>query len=608
MNLAQLRWLVGSSAVLGIFLVEGVRHTYLDRVTSPLVSTLIASAFLVLGAGAFTHVVIGWIGRMSDRLAQQQQKLNAIFAHSSDAILLTDAQGRILRANPAAERLTGRSESDLTSVHLWEELCRTPDGSPVGPEQCPVTEVVRTGRAIPYLEATVATGTGRLLPVTASFSPVPGESGQVVQVAVVLRDLSEKRTLEAEVARLLAETERRRRQAEALYEISRSLSSLLDAERNLEVPLARVRDMLQADVAVYGVLDPVQREVRCQAMSGSRDPERVAGIRLRLGQGALGRVVSSGRPLRTERFPEDLTEYPDSYPLLQVEGLVACLAVPVGARGEVTGALLVGYRQPHAFTDEEVRFLENVAGQLGIALENTRLYREAEKVAMLEERDRLAREIHDGLAQSLTFLHLRLEALSLLARSGPVPDLAGELERLKAACAAAYADVRQAILNLKQRLPEGTDLGGYLAEYLHEFAQAHHLDVELVLPPAALPPLPPASEAHLIRIVQEALHNVVKHARARRVLVRFDVQLSGLHVTVRDDGIGFDPAAVQAAGHFGLGIMRERAEKAGGELTVESEPGAGSEVRVRLPLAGPSGPATPERGQNVGAHTDPARG
>lgn len=385
--------------------------------------------------------IFGQLIRVGQRPVRTEG-LDAIFQHSSDAILLTDAHGMILRANPAAERLTGRTEAELGRLHLWEEVCRTPGGDPLQPEACPVTQVARTGRAFPCLEATVAAGDGRLLPVTASFSPVPGGDGAVAQVAVVLRDLSENRALEPEIARLLAESEQRHRQAE-----------------------------------------------------------------------------------------------------------------------------------------------------------------------VLEERERLARDIHDGLAQSLTLLHLRLEKLQLRARAGTVPDLADELDRIKAACLAAYGDVRQAIMNLRQRLPAGTDLGGYLTQYLQEFRRLHDLDVELLLPLSGIPALAPAVEARLIRIIQEALHNVIKHARAQHVAVRLDVRGAGLSVSVADDGIGFDPQAAGRTGQYGLEIMRERARQAGGHLTVGAAPGAGARIEVTIPLAASEpGYRAGERGAGDGADSHPAGG
>ena len=608
MQAARRRWWVGISAVLGVLLVETFRHNVLDRHFVPITSGAISDAILVLGAASFTHVVLSWIDRANEQTLLQQRKLNAIFDYSSDAVVLTDSHARILRANPATERLTGRSESELIGTHLFDSLCRATDGGVMPAAKCPVMEVVRTNQAIPYRETMVQAGNGRLLPVTTSFSPVPDEAGSTVQVAVVLRDLSEKRALEAEVARLLAETEHRRRQAEALYEIGRSLASLRAVPWDPEAALTRTREILGADVAVLAVPDPQGPEILLPSSSGSRDPHRLAALRLRRGEDVPGRVISSGRALKSAQFPHDLTDSPTAYPLMVAEGLQSCQAAPVLIRNEVSGAILVGYRQPHVFGENEEQFLASVTSELGIALENARLYRQVEEIATLEERDRLAREMHDGLAQALAALHWRLEALALAARSGVATDLARDLEGLKAACSEAYGDVRRAILNLRQRLPAGTDLAGYLAEYLHQFARDHRLQVSLSQPETGLPPLPPVSEAELIRILPEVLHNAAKHAQARSIQVSLQTVDREMVVTVQDDGVGFDPAALRAPGHYGLAIMHERAERAGGHLTVQSAPGSGTSVRIVLPLAEPEWKPAHERGEPLGAHSHPAGG
>lgn len=584
MGLSKTRWFIGGGGILAVLMVEGFRHRVLEPWLPSPWGPVTATAILIVGAGLFSYLATSQISRVSERMINQQQKLDVIFRHSSDAIILTDDHGTIRAANPAAERLTGSSEDDLAGLHLWAEVCRTPEGQPLGPEACPVVTVARTGRGIPYLETTVATGNGGLLPVTASFSPVPDDRGKVTQVVAVLRDMSEKRALEAEVARLHLETGTRARQTEALYEISRGLASILDAEQNLEVPLVRLRDLLQADFVAYGAPDPTRKTVQCHELMGSLRPDQTTALKMEIGRDVLGFVVGTGHPLRSERFPDDLTEHPESYPLIVLEQLKAFLAVAVTVRGQAVGALLIGYRTPRSISDQDMRLLEGVSGQLGIAVENVRLFRQVEKVAMLEERDRLAREIHDGLAQSLVALHLKLQTLTLKIRSGGTADLMGDVQRLQADLAAVYEEVRLAILDLRPRCSTGADLAGYLREYLRDLGQAQDLQIHLELPSGGLPSLAPESEAHLIRIIQEALHNVIKHAGVRQVAVELEVRGDALVAVVKDEGSGFDTTTGKQVGHYGLGIMTERARMAGGSLEVRSRPGMGTTVVVRLPL------------------------
>jgi two-component system, NarL family, sensor histidine kinase DegS len=217
------------------------------------------------------------------------------------------------------------------------------------------------------------------------------------------------------------------------------------------------------------------------------------------------------------------------------------------------------------------------------------LSRRVERLAVLEERDRLAREIHDSVAQGLASLLVRLDTVESLAERGRVDELALEFRALRTAGAEIYGDVREAIAELRTRPDPGpVGLRRALTEYVTQFGDrtgiATTCDAASIN--AAEQDLAPAAEVQLLRIAQEALTNVRKHASAAHAVVRFWREAGGWYVTVRDDGVGFDPTGVGAdAGgrHVGLTIMRERAESVGGRLAVNSAPGEGTEVSVWVP-------------------------
>jgi signal transduction histidine kinase len=222
------------------------------------------------------------------------------------------------------------------------------------------------------------------------------------------------------------------------------------------------------------------------------------------------------------------------------------------------------------------------------------LSRRVERLAVLEERDRLAREIHDSVAQGLASLLVRLDTVESLAERGRTDELAVEVRALRSAGAEIYSDVREAIAELRTR-PEPGPLGlrRALAEYVTQFGdrtgiattfetgEVDEMDQQLA----------PAAEVQLLRIAQEALTNVRKHAGARQARVRFWRESDGWHISVHDDGEGFDPRAViaEAGGrHVGLTIMRERAESVGGRVHVVSQHGAGTTIEAWVPS-----PSTP---------------
>ena len=200
--------------------------------------------------------------------------------------------------------------------------------------------------------------------------------------------------------------------------------------------------------------------------------------------------------------------------------------------------------------------------------------------AALEERTRLSRELHDGLAQDLWLAKLKVGRLAALPDLGH--DAKAVCDELTGAIDAGLADARQAVMALRLGSEQAVSLRELMARYVDDFADRFGMRAEFESE-GELPRLPPRAEAELLRIAQEALNNVVRHADATFVRVRAGVVGSHLELVVGDNGIGFEPSEVQA-GHFGLASMRERAIIIGGELTIESRPQDGTRIRISVPL------------------------
>jgi two-component system nitrate/nitrite sensor histidine kinase NarX len=243
------------------------------------------------------------------------------------------------------------------------------------------------------------------------------------------------------------------------------------------------------------------------------------------------------------------------------------------------GILLVA--STRSFSAEQLSLLQIVAGEAALIVMNARYLVEAEYQAVLDERARLAREIHDGLAQTLAFLKMQSDQMQIYLAQGQMDRLNDTLRASSRTLNDAYLDARQAIDNLR-RLP---DMG--LAELLRrtadEFFAAANISVD-VTGIAPLPELPLNLRAQLLRIVQEALANVRKHARAKCVALAARLAQGDLILEVRDDGVGFAPEMVAAPTQYGLRGMRERAEMIGAEFQVISRPGEGTTVRLQIPI------------------------
>jgi len=366
-----------------------------------------------------------------------------------------------------------------------------------------------------------------------------------------------------ELLRAHGALEEKVREAQGLYEIGMEIARLQKLDRILQSVVDKARELLRGDAVALCLFAPGGGDLEAQVTSGP--PE---AFRTRSGAG--------------EALPAEGVESGDAVGLVvRPEYARAHLAAPVRVGDENRGALYVTFREQRESTESEVALLAGMAAQAAIAIERARLSEEVRSLAAVEERERLAREMHDGLAQALGLLHLKLQGA--LVRSTDSPAIAADLREMVHITDSAYEDVRQSIFGLRTFVSRGLSLVPTLTEYLHEFSAHNGVAVELEVPGGRLGPVPPASEVQAIRIIQEALANVRKHARADHAWVRLQPDGAWLRVTVEDDGVGWEHRTEQNGLHFGLQTMRERAEGVGGRLEVDTAPGRGTRIVATLP-------------------------
>jgi len=230
--------------------------------------------------------------------------------------------------------------------------------------------------------------------------------------------------------------------------------------------------------------------------------------------------------------------------------------------------------------------LRLLADSAAIALNNARLYQQAKELAALEERERIAGEMHDRLVQTLSYLHLQVDQALEELSQGDVPR--ARLARVRDTLAQVVQDVREAITTLHVTAPSPRMLGEILRQVVGETLRESSRDGAVELEVVEDWPVGHETSIHVQRIVQEALVNAFRHARAHQVVVRVYREGAAGVVCVEDDGIGFDPLRPpgNARPHFGLSIMKARAARIGGDLFIHSAPGQGTRITLRCPVKG----------------------
>ncbi|MEE9229637.1 MAG: GAF domain-containing sensor histidine kinase [Acidobacteriota bacterium] len=376
---------------------------------------------------------------------------------------------------------------------------------------------------------------------------------------------------------------RRNQELAALNAVGAVINESLDLDAVLNRALEKVLDVTGADAGEIflgeeGSGDLVQHAFRGLFVEAFREITR-----FKLNEGFPGVIAQAGKPIVVHdlhRDPRFLRKR------VKEAGFRSFAGVPLRSKGRVVGVMGIACLQAGRLTSEDVNLLAVLGNQIGIAIENARLYAQLREMTTLEERQRIAREMHDGLAQELGYLHLKLGELEEGISSKSPSTLREELAQMKKVVEGAYEDVRQAIFGLKMMVSRGLGLIPTLAEYLHEFGEQTGIAVKLKIPDERATRLSPHAEVQLIRIIQEALANVRKHAQARQAWVTLEAEGVLAKVTIRDNGKGFQTGEAAGSGRatFGLQTMQERAESVSGTLEVKSQPGQGTEVTVHLPL------------------------
>ncbi len=382
---------------------------------------------------------------------------------------------------------------------------------------------------------------------------------------------------------------------EALSDAVGAVAGVLDVESVLQRIVDRVRALVGARYAALGTVGD-RRRIESFITSGITTAERLRLGPPPEGHGLLGLIVTEGRSFRIP----DISAHPASYGFPPGHPpMRSLLGVPVRVKNRTIGNLyLTDKVDAREFTADDQRLVELFALHAGIAIENARLHDAVQRLAVVDERERIGKDLHDGIIQSLYAISLSLEDVPDLMDEDP-EAATNRVDRAIDDVNQTIGDLRGFIVGLRTEAVDGADLVSLLTALTDELRRGRAIDVDLDLTrdPIALPA---HARAELLHIAREALSNVARHADAAsvRVILRHDD--GRLRLEIVDDGVGFDPTDVTHDGHFGLANMRDRAASLGGALTIDRPRSGGTRIIATIPTGST---ARPPRLLPEGAHS-----
>jgi len=381
-----------------------------------------------------------------------------------------------------------------------------------------------------------------------------------------------------ENASLFQAQQRRAEQFRVIAEVGRQITSIMDIDQLLEQVVRLIQKSFGYDHVAIATIEDDYAVYRFGAGRLWEDPEfNFNPSKLMVGsEGVTGRVAARGEMI----YIPDVRQDPE-YVEMKGSGTLSELTVPVMVKGKVVGVLDAQSDRLNAFDESDMVVLQSLADQAAVAIENAHLYKQAKQLAVVEERNRLARELHDSVTQALYGITLHAEAAyrQLEARS---LDLANEqISELRGTAQEALREMRLLIFELRPSVVELQGLVPALRARLEAVEERAGMEVEVIMDENL--DLSDQIQDGLYRIAQEALNNALKHAKANKIILNLTGTMTKVILEIMDDGLGFKPDEAVEGGGLGLDGIIERAELLHGELILDSWPGRGTTIRIEVP-------------------------
>lgn len=405
----------------------------------------------------------------------------------------------------------------------------------------------------------------------------------VVSVVVLIGSFIFSRVIFGVIERMQNESLRRNKELAALNSVALAVSESLNLDVILYSALDKVLEVTAAESGELFLWEEQSQEMVRRVHAGLFPEAFLEKTRFRLGEDFAGTVAQYGEPIVVQDLSRDSRLLRSK---VRESGFHSLASVPLKSKNVVIGAINIATLKLRDFTSEDIQLLTSIGNQIAVAIENALLHEKVQDMAALEERERIAREMHDSLAQVLGFVNTKTQAARQLLSTGQTDQAGEQLNQLEDIARETYADVREVILGLRSTAAAPQKGMLYtLKEYLFRFSQLSNIKTELQVNDGISVSLPAARELQVIRIIQEALTNVRKHARPSHAWVTISGEDDQVKIVIKDDGKGFDVSHIRRGNwpQFGLQVMKERAESVKGTLDIVSAIGQGTSVILRVP-------------------------
>jgi two-component system sensor histidine kinase DevS len=373
--------------------------------------------------------------------------------------------------------------------------------------------------------------------------------------------------------------EDRNRQLAAVNAVSRVSSDMPDLNRVIQQSLDEILKLTRMDAAEIFLVDQASGDLLLKAHRGESPDSFYSRTRFAAGEGFPGRVLAENRTLISTDLASESNQL---RPQIVAKGFETLVSIPIRAKQSVIGVMDLASRDHRSLSQRDLELLEAVGLQVGIAVENARLYDEVGRLAILDERSRIGMDLHDGVIQSIYAVGLTLETTRLVMKDNQA-QAETLLDQAVEGLNEAIRDIRNFILDLRPHRFEG-DLEQGISRLAREFRANAMVELSFDPPSDLLPRIPSDVALAIFLTTQEALANIARHARASDVTLDISEEDGSAVLTIEDDGQGFDTSRqVESVGH-GLANMRSRAEDLGGNFSIRSTPGKGTTIRVTVPI------------------------